>query len=65
MARKKELLEYTKDVWQPYYAEELSERNLIEISNNVIAALNLLIRWERAANKDLSIEESKTYKGGN
>ena len=45
---KQELINYTKTVWQPYYEEELSENDAVEIIDNMTAFMNLLIKWKRA-----------------
>lgn len=45
---KQELITYTKEVWQPYYQEELTESDTIEIIGNMTAFMNLLIKWDRA-----------------
>lgn len=45
---KQELITYTKEVWQPYYKEELSENDAVEIIDNMTAFMNLLIKWKKA-----------------
>lgn len=45
---KQELINYTKEVWQPYYPDELSENDAVEIIDNMTAFLKLLIKWKKA-----------------
>lgn len=45
---KQELINYTKEVWQPYYEDELSENDAVEIIDNMTAFMNLLIKWKKA-----------------
>lgn len=45
---KQEFIEYTKEVWQPYYSEELSNNDAVEIIDNMTAFMNLLFKWDRA-----------------
>lgn len=45
---KQEFISYTKQVWQPYYKEELSEYDAVEIIDNMTAFMNLLIKWDKA-----------------
>ncbi len=44
---KQEFAEYTKDVWQPYYEEPLSDSDAGEITNNMVDFMNLLTRWDK------------------
>ena len=44
---KQEFIDYTKQVWQPYYKEELSDSDAVEIIDNMTAYMNLLIKWKR------------------
>lgn len=45
---KQDLITYTKEVWQPYYQEELTENDAVEIIDNMTDFMNLLIKWKRA-----------------
>lgn len=44
---KQEFVEYTKDVWQPYYEEPLSDLDADEITNNMVNFINLLTHWDK------------------
>lgn len=65
---KQEFAEYTKDVWQPYYEEPLSDLDADEITNNMVDFMNLLTRWDkedREAKNNLarlSVVDNKTRK---
>ncbi|MFH0702697.1 MAG: hypothetical protein V2B14_04065 [bacterium] len=54
---KQKLINYTKEVWQPYYKEELSDNDTVEIIDNMTAFINLLIKWDKA-------EKEKENKNG-
>ena len=43
--------EQTKALWQPRYANSLSEADLDEIGANVVAYLEYLIRWQDDAQR--------------
>ena len=45
---KQKFIAYTKEIWQPYYSEELSDIEAVEIIDNMTAFMNLLIKWDRA-----------------
>jgi len=49
---KQEFINYTKEVWQPYYDEELSENDAVEIIDNMTAFINLLIKWDKAEKRE-------------
>ncbi|MFN5540023.1 MAG: hypothetical protein ACK481_08215 [Candidatus Melainabacteria bacterium] len=57
MKQKKDLIEYTKEVWQPYYEEPLSDSDSTEIISNMTAFMSLIAKWDKAqkANSHLSI----------
>ena len=55
---KQEFIEYTKEVWQPYYEEELSDNDAVEIIDNMTAFLNLLIEWDREEKEKQSCKTS-------
>lgn len=55
---KQKFIEYTKDVWQPYYGEELSDNEAVEIIDNMTAFMNLLIKWDRAEKQKQSCKIS-------
>lgn len=42
-----EFINYTKQVWQPYYRKELSESDAVEIIDNMTAFIKLLIEWDK------------------
>lgn len=44
---KQSFVNYTKEVWQPHYKEELSDLDAIEIANNMTEYMNLLIQWDK------------------
>ena len=46
---KQKFVKYTKDIWQPYYEEELTDLDAVEITNNMIDFMNLLIQWDKEA----------------
>lgn len=45
---KQDYINYTREVWQPYYQEELTDNDAVEIIDNMTAFMNLLIRWNKA-----------------
>ena len=45
---KQELINYTKEFWQPYYQQELTEKDAVEIVDNMTAFFNLLSKWKKA-----------------
>lgn len=49
---KQDFINYTKEVWQPYYDEELSENDAVEIIDNMTAFINLLIKWDKAEKRE-------------
>lgn len=55
---KQEFISYTKQVWQPYYQEELSDNDAVEIIDNMTAFLNLLIKWDRTEKEKQSCKIS-------
>ena len=46
MAYSKEFIEKTIDVWQPYSEDRLTERDAIEIADNVICLYEFLLKLE-------------------
>lgn len=52
MPYSKEFIQKTIDVWQPYSKEKLSEQNAIEITNNMLALVELLLELEKKYGKD-------------
>jgi allophanate hydrolase subunit 1 len=50
----KNLIELTKEVWQPYYDQELSENNAVEIIDNATAYISLLIKWDKLEKENQS-----------
>jgi hypothetical protein len=67
MKQKKNLIEYTKEVWQPYYGEPLSESDSTEIISNMTAFMSLMAKWDKAkkANSHLSIVPSNNKESDN
>jgi hypothetical protein len=45
--KKEDFIHYTIETWQPYYEEELTEQDAIEIIDNFTAFMKLLIKWDR------------------
>lgn len=54
MKDKQKFINYTKEVWQPYYQEELTDSDAVEITENMTAFMNLLIEWDKAEKKKSS-----------
>lgn len=59
---KQDFVNYTKEVWQPYYEEELSENDAVEIIDNMTTFMNLLIKWDKAEKEKQSCKISVIHK---
>jgi len=59
--KKQEFIKYTKETWQPYYEEELSDLDAVEITNNMVDFMNLLIKWDK---EDREAEQSSSKQSG-
>ena len=46
MTTSKSFLESTKETWQPYYKEELTDLDIFEINFNISSFFDFLIRLE-------------------
>lgn len=44
---KQKFINYTKEIWQPYYEEEVTDLDAAEITNNMVDFMNLLIQWDK------------------
>jgi glutaredoxin-related protein len=48
MSKKKDFIEFTKETWQPYYEEFLTDKDAVEIHSNMTNFMRLLESWARA-----------------
>jgi len=42
-----DLVNKTRETWQPFYEAELSNQELGEITHNVVSLVNLLNQWKQ------------------
>lgn len=47
-----DIIQSTKNYWQPYYKETLTDQEAIEINNNIMQLGKLAIRWSKNVNQN-------------
>lgn len=62
------IIKITKERWQPFYKEELTDQDVTEINNSIKELAKLAIRWDKEQgcklnNKEISIKEASKITG--